>query len=197
MGREQSYKVRIISGEPEFDAMPVAKVIDYPLEQRDYRPFAQNVICIGARDIYVRMWAFEAAPARTSELRGVFYLYKDKPLTALHIRLVIEAESSALPRCAVFREEGGAADPVTGFELRGHSGEDLQGIYWGGTVRLPFAALGGKDRLITSAGEHFPGNFYKLCQDDKMPHYGCFFPADFKADPYARESMGDFEIVAY
>lgn len=40
------FKISLIEGQPVWDALPVGKIIYYPLEKRDYRPFAQARMCV-------------------------------------------------------------------------------------------------------------------------------------------------------
>ena len=191
-----AYKIRKINGTPRLDALSVAKIIDYPLEERDYKPFAQCAACISGGRLYIRMWAFEAMPAISSELRSVLHLFKDKSL-ALNLRLYVKEQMMVLPECEIFLSRDGehTAD-IAGYELHNHSGEDLQGIYWGGLVEIDLqklAEMGGE--TLTNTGDKFTGNFYKLCGDEKYAHCGSFYPAKFPAEPYSRESMGDFEVI--
>ena len=62
------FKISIIEGQPIWDALPVGKIIHYPLEKRDYRPFAQVRMCVNQTDLFLRMWAFEARPSAQSAL---------------------------------------------------------------------------------------------------------------------------------
>lgn len=194
-----SFKVRTVIGTPEFDAMPVAKIIDYPLEKRDYRPFAQNIICVSEGALFIRMWAFEASPAPSSELRGVFRLFADKPQTALHVQIYLTEESAAIPQCRVSLQSDGEDLPLDiEYELKAHSGEDLQGIFWGAVITIKLSVLeAAAGKTLTVAGDAFSGNFYKLCSDEKYNHYGSFYPANFAGNPYSSESMGDFEVVGW
>ena len=184
------FKLFKISALSQLDSLPVAVIKDYPLEKRDYKPYAQANICLDDRSLFVRMWAFEVSPGQGSELRGVFYLFPDSPGTALSIcmRPGGGCEFALL-------EDGGqrVVDPPQGFVAHPHNGEDLQGVYWGGMAALPIdwlVSLGGK--LSFNAGGAFHGNFYKLCGDPAGEHKGSFFPADFLGNPFGENSMGEF-----
>ncbi|MCL2856694.1 MAG: hypothetical protein FWE19_03075 [Oscillospiraceae bacterium] len=189
-----SFKVFHISSLSELDTLPVAVIKDYPLEKRDYKPYAQCNICLDSRSLFVRMWAFELSPPQGSELRGVFYLFPQKPELALALSLKPDGS------CAFsLLEESGlerAINPPSGFALHPHNGEDLQGIYWGGLAALPLdwlETLGGT--LNLDEGRALAGNFYKLCPGPEMAHSGSFFPADFAGDPYSGDSMGRLVIA--
>lgn len=187
-----SYKVSKITGVPSFDSLPVAKITHYPLEKRDYKPFAQSILCVGDEALTLRMWAFEVSPLPESTLRCVLYCFRDKPDTALCVDIFSTGEVSlaCLP--------DSRALAAAGCQIRDVSGEDLQGVYWGKTVTVPLDALEARGGpLQLSGGAHFPGNFYKLCPAKPFEHYGSCFPADFPNDPYSRSSMGTFEVVTY
>jgi len=189
------FKVFRVSSLSELDSLPVATIKHYPLEKRDYKPYAQCNICLDGASLFVRMWAFEVSPPQGSELRGVFYLFREQP--ELVFVLSIKPDGS----CAFSLEaEGGvferAINPPPGFVLHPHNGEDLQGVYWGGLAALPLdwlESLGGPLNLEDGSGE-FYGNFYKLCPGPEMAHSGCFSPADYAFD-YTGDGMGVFAVT--
>lgn len=53
---------------PQFDTLPVMKVTRYPLEPRDYKPFAQGMLAVDPQRLYVRLWAFETPPEPESRI---------------------------------------------------------------------------------------------------------------------------------
>lgn len=202
-----TFKVSKITGSPSYDSLPVAKVVTYPLEKRDYRPFAQNILCVSDTCLHLRMWAFEVNPPAMSRLEAVLYIFEDAPDTALAIVAIPAGQSSDggdVIGCCLLKN--GAEVPVSAeiekklqsIVLHPHNGEDLQGVYWGYTIDIPLTLLeewGGRTRL--RSGSRFPGNFYKICAEQPYIHYGCFAKADFEGNPYLSASMGDFEVVTY
>ena len=190
-----SFKVFRISALSQLDSLPVAVIKDYPLEKRDYKPYAQCNICLDEHTLFVRMWAFEVSPPEGSELRGVFYLFKDRPQTALVVSMRPDSG------CDFSLLEDGkerAVNPPQGFSAHPPNGEDLQGIYWGTLAAIPLdwlQSLGGVLKL--SGGDFFPGNFYKLCPGPAQEHKGSYFPADFLGNPYCEKSMGRFLVAPY
>ena len=189
------FKVFRITSLSELDTLPVAVIKHYPLEKRDYKPYAQCSICLDSASLFVRMWAFEVSPPDGSELLGLFYLFAQNRELALGLSLRPDGS------CAFYlREQAGGERPLNpppGFALHPHNGEDLQGVYWGGLTALPFdwlEGLGGP--LSLDAGSEFYGNFYKLCPGPQMAHSGSFFPADFTGSPYTGESMGQFVVAS-
>ena len=60
-----SFKVRLFLGAPDFETLHVAKLREYPLEPRDYKPYAQARICFAADGLHVQL-RVEAAAAKRS-----------------------------------------------------------------------------------------------------------------------------------
>ena len=56
---------------PRFDVLPTYKITCYPLEKRDYKPFAQGQLCLTPGQLCIRLWAFEARPRPQSMLECV------------------------------------------------------------------------------------------------------------------------------
>lgn len=200
------YMVGIVAEEPNFDALPVAKITNYPLEPRDYKPFAQSILCVGMDRLYLRMWAFEVSPAPTSTLACVIYPNPTRRELAVCLRIE-HGEGDRVDTSVLLLENGRAVelDAALQDELKHlterhpHNGEDLQGVYWGETLALPLDLL---ERLVEQRhafrpGIEMPGNFYKLCADKRFAHQGSLFPARFPDAPFGLESMGCFRIVNY
>lgn len=199
------YTVNLCPGAPEFDSLPVAKIADYPLEKRDYKPFAQCVLCFDEDRMHLQMWAFEVSPMPASELVCICFPYPAAPQRALCVR-VRHGEGDQAD-VWIERLENGRPLPLSEdlqqkvaqqMHHRPHNGEDLQGVYWGMALSLPIALLeeiGG--RMTIQPGEHFPGNFYKLSNDERFAHQGSYFPAQFPDEPFAPQSMGRFALVRY
>ena len=191
------FKISSVAGTPSFDSLPVAKITGYPMEQRDYKPYAQCILCVNEQSLFLRMWAFEVSPAAASELRGVLYIFPQKPEVALS--LSVRADESFA--CALVR--GGTEIPALGknkndVAVRPFSGEDLQGVYWGASVTVSRSFLreiAGEPAL--NPGNSFVGNFFKLCDAEPSVHKGCFFPADFAKNILLPQNMGEFTVVAY
>jgi hypothetical protein len=178
-----SYQVSYVTGEVNFEALPVAKITKYPLEKADYKPYAQCCICAGENGLSLRMWAFEVFASAESELRGVFYLFGDET-TALYIRALAEDPV----RVDAWVAHPGGEVPVN-VTFSPHNGEDLQGVYWGAQI---FVAYGEIERAAPMVplkpGGTFRGNFYKLRTDKPHEHNGSFGPFD---------GMVEFEVVSW
>lgn len=200
------YRIGYIRGTPNLDSLPVAKIADYPLEKRDYKPFAQAVLCLGRqageKTLFLRMWAFEVSPPEGSTLECVLYPYPNAPNTALCLRLWHRGDESFCG--AALLKNGSPAFSNAPEQLilhtlgsHPHNGEDLQGVYWGRLLTLPVSTIeemGGPAAL--GGGGRVPGNFYKTCPQGPQTHMGSLFRADWQ-QPYAPQSMGQFQIVNY
>ncbi len=186
------FPVSLCRGAVSYEALPVAKITNYPLEKADYKPFAQALLCVRGDRLCLRMWAFEVYSSPESELRCVLGLFREPRLT-LHISAA--AEESV--RVAAWVD--GATDklPVP-TEHRPYNGEDLQGVYWGAEIEIPFAGFPDSLPLIPlKAWTSFPGNFYKLRRDEPYIHMGSFYPAAFPDLPFSPESMDVFTVTPY
>lgn len=200
-----TFKISKIKEAPVYDSLPVAKIVTYPLEERDYRPYAQTILCVSENALHLRMWAFELNPSPGSRLECVLYLFAGLPDTALSVVAAPEpVAGSDRVGCCLLKDgrdlpvSSGMALKLRELKIHPHNGEDLQGVYWGAAIDIPLNLLeewGGKTLL--NAGDRFPGNFYKICRDALNPHLGCFYKADFRGNPYLLPSMGEFEVVCY
>ena len=175
---------------PRLETIPTYKITDYPLEKRDYKPFAQAKVCLTPQELLIQMWAFEMVPMPESRLRAVFTTPRSANL------LVVTAEAGGHCSCGA---RGPGGDKPMDSIVHSLDGEDLQGIYWGVTAALRRAAV---EEILgpgcTETGKTLLGNFYKLSDSPKKPHKGSLYPADFAGGrEYALSSLGEFRIVAY
>lgn len=192
-----SFKISLIHGQPVWDSLPVAKIVNYPLEPRDYKPFAQARLCVSDESIWVRLWAFEATPSPTSTVMAKLNFYPELTNTFLSLA----ASNAGVSLCEVC--EGGKSTPVQQHGItpavKAFASEDLQGIYWGVVFEVPRALLTkvyGTDMLM--ANKQVKGNLYKTDTDKCSEHYGCFYQVDFLDEAaYGAEYLGNFELVEY
>ncbi len=162
-----------VKGHPQFDTLPVMKIIHYPLEPRDYKPFAQGLLAVNEERLYIRLWAFETPPEPESRL--LCLLRQDGE------QLRVEVS----PDGATVQKNGEEIAPLTAHPF---TGDDLQGRYWGCLLELPRTVLG---QLVP--GEHVQGNLYK-CSSGQRPHIGSFFPMSRPEEPLAPENDGEWVI---
>lgn len=194
-----AFKISMIHDVPVWDSLPVAKITDYPLEPRDYKPFAQARLCVSPQSVWVRLWAFEAIPTETSTLMARLNFYPEccEDYMSLSVsyggNIVCEAISAQ------------EAQPMAQLGLlprvKRFTSEDLQGIYWGVVFEVPRAVLAklyGEDAPALAPGKRVTGNLYKLDEGECGEHYGSFYPVDFtQKDALGAKYFGEFELVAY
>lgn len=190
------FKVSLTGESPRFESLPVANIVDYPLEAAEYKPYGQGRLCLTPTRLVVQLWAFEVRPSPRSSLRAVFFPRGDRG-QALSLELWSDGHLEALfidGLQAHFLEDRGLPQPT----VSPLCGENLQGVYWGGTVEVDRAWLEELAGEVYGPGTMLWGNFYKLSDDPQKPHQGSLFPADFGGGtPFAFGSMGQFQIVSY
>ena len=188
-----AFKVRLFPGEPDYETLHVAKLTTFPLEKRDYKPYSQARVCFSHGGLSLQLLAFEAEPLPQSEVRAVFRFTGDEP----PLTLLIRADRS-------MRILRGAEDVTAvlvaaeAASLHMFTGEDLQGVFWGGNLFLSAAVMKTYyPRFSPVKGTAFTGNLYKLCEGPEKPHSGCFYPADFAKPLDAPENLGEFVVIDY
>ena len=181
-----SFKVRLFLGAPDFETLHVAKLREYPLEPRDYKPYAQARICFAADGLHVQLLSFESKPLPQSEVRVVLALTPGAPPLIISLRAD-----------CVFGARRGEADLSDSSRAFVHpfQGGDLQGVYWGGNIRVEPAVYAGD--FVPHKDAAFFGNFYKLCEHPTRPHYGSFYPADFSQPLDCTANLGPFVVIDY
>ncbi len=175
---------------PNYDALPTYKITYYPLEKRDYMPYAQAQVCLTPAQLVVRMWAFEAFPRPDSRLEAVFAAPDGGRLLIPWVR----ADGAFGCLC-----RAGGRDKNLDCLAHAVEGEDLQGVYWGIAIALD-RDLADRElgRGALREGGVLPGNFYKLSDDPDKPHQGAMAPTDFTGGRrYAPDALTPFQIVRY
>ncbi|MDD3193225.1 MAG: hypothetical protein PHE47_05150 [Oscillospiraceae bacterium] len=191
------FKISMVKGQPVWDALPVGKIIYYPLEKRDYRPFAQVRMCVNETDFFLRLWAFETRPSPESVLMARLAFAPDQKEPYLQIRV----DSFGGMDCTV--QDGEKKTPLALYgvlpQLHSYRGEDLEGEYWGVVVTLPRSAVQkiyGTDPI--APGYAMRGNLYKEDTAPKSSHRGSLFPIDLEQeDPFGPASFQPFVFVNY
>ena len=178
-----SYKISSLPDLSGADTLMVAKIIDYPQEKAEYKPYAQGRLCLLPHGLAVQLWAFEVAPSAHSSLQVVLQKGQD----------TLSAQLWSDGRLEVLWQ--GQPDPRI-CTLSPLWGEDQQGRYWGGSLVFDRAMLEEIWGTLT-VGTTLQGNLYKLSDDKQKPHRGSLFPADFAAQPFTGSSLGQFEFVSY
>ena len=113
---------------PQFDTLPVMKVTQYPLEPRDYKPFAQGLLAVDPQRLYIRLWAFETPPEPESRIICVLRDQQELRIEAGPQALEITANPSK--RCL--------RTPLPGKIFRANTGAGWQNsrqICWGNSLQ--------------------------------------------------------------
>lgn len=174
---------------PKFDAIPTYKITDYPLEKRDYKPFAQAQVCITPATLALRLWSFEAKPRPLSMVEAVFTTRRGQGL------LRTAARADGRWSC-LFRTPGGER-PLSAV-AHAMAGDDFQGEYWGISAAIPRPAAEEALGVVLEPGAVLLGNFYKRSRDPEKPHHGSCWPADFAGGrEYGLASLVPFTVVRY
>lgn len=175
---------------PRFDALPTYKITCYPLEKRDYKPFAQAQVCRTPKFFSVRLWAFEAKPRPGSYVEGVFASPRGEGL----LRVAAWADG----RWSLRLRSLGGEERQPGAYLRPMAGDDFQGEYWGISASIPRQLVEEALGVMLEPGAVVRGNFYKRSDDPEKPHSGCCWPADFlRGLEYEPPSLVPFTVVRY
>ncbi|MBR5310526.1 MAG: hypothetical protein IKU42_05335 [Oscillospiraceae bacterium] len=191
------FPVSMITGEPLWNSLPAAKIINYPLEKADYKPYAQARICVSNDDFHIQLLAFEVVPEEKSTVGVAIAPFFSEDGGKRYFWLSTNRSGALL--CKFIDEtDGNEYDISKNVSVRIYTGEDEQGVYWCSGFTLPLSLVEkffGKSYL--EPGHKMAGNFYKLC-DGERPHYGSYYPADFSdINPLGSRYFGEMELVLY
>lgn len=174
---------------PRFDVLPTYKITWYPLEKRDYKPFAQAQVCRTPGALELRLWAFEAKPRPSSMVEAVFAAAGGGLL-----RITAWADG----RQSVLFESHGKENRALSADFRPLAGEDFQGEYWGVHFIIPRGGAEDVLGLSLEPGAVVRGNFYKRSDDPEKRHRGSCWPADFYHGlEYEPPSLVPFTVARY
>ncbi|MEG1448244.1 MAG: hypothetical protein RR048_00735 [Oscillospiraceae bacterium] len=187
-----TYKIsKIKNDEANFEAIPVFKIIDYPLEKRDYKPYAQARVAVGKKYFHIQLLSFEVAPKKESAVEVVMNFFPDEYNKSIYV--AIKGDKTL---CYGACNDGCIENFPLDIRAHFYDGEDLQGIYWGADLRISLMSieeLYGKD----SIGDDFVGNIYKTCNAKPHQHYGSLFPTDWQSGYLSQSNFGKFTIINY
>lgn len=124
-----------ISHLPAEDPAPVrysagVNVTQYPLEPRDYKPFAQGLLAVEPQRLYIRLWAFETPPepeSRSSVSCGI-----SRSCGSRQVLQALEITLDGKPIEALLRT------PLPGKIFRANTGAGWQNsrqICWGNSLQ--------------------------------------------------------------
>ena len=185
-----AFLVKIFPASPDFESLHVAKLTCFPLEKRDYKPYSQARICFAGDGLHLQFVSFEATPLDDSFMKGIFSLTPGRPLLSLSLY--------ANQKAQVALEEETHSTSLTNFMTHFFTGEDLQGVYWGGNLFVPNGVLAENfPDFSVKPKAVFQGNFYKICENPGRPHYGCYYSTDFSKWLGHPENLGAFQLMDF
>lgn len=189
------FEVCCVKGEVLWDSLPTAKIVDYPLEKEDYKPYAQARVCMGKENFHLQMLSFEVEPDESSVLAAAFSFDPDEKK-----QIWLSSNRAGELVCKLINEEDKSEKDISRkIAARVFSGSDLQGIYWCVQVSLPLNVI---DEYFSfpkiKPKDIIKGNFYKLCDGGARPHKGSFYPVNFlDKEAFGCKYFGDFLLVDY
>lgn len=142
------YPIHFQPGDPDFDTLPILKLVCLPSVPVAERYFAQAQLGRNEATLFVRIASFEVRPApeATVTLR---LCHRDNTLL-----LGLHADGSSFLTC------NGTPYPAE-YQAKVTTGADLQGEYWAGLFSLPWSVV--EAALGYAAGLSFPleGNLWR------------------------------------
>lgn len=183
------FTISKVKGLPKFDSLEVAKIVNYPFEKRDYKPYAQARAAFNEDTFFIDMWAFEVLPHPKSELAASL--------------LLPSANGGVAELCCTVAAGGEATleiakkpEPSASFMAHPFTGEDLQGVFWGTSFEIPLKLLSDAGINELKKGDIIKGNFYKILQG-QTPHYGSLYVPEKNELVQGYNCYGNFEIIEY
>ena len=137
------FPVSMITGDPLWNSLPAAKIINYPLEKADYKPYAQARICVSNDDLYIQLLAFEVEPEEKSVVGAAIAPFSEEDGGKRYFWL--SANRSGTTVCKFIDETtGNETDVSKNVSVRIYTGEDEQGVYWCTNFTLPLSLVENK-----------------------------------------------------
>ena len=176
-------------------SLGIFKVLEYPFEERDFKPFALARMCVLDDEfLVVRMWSFEVDP-KADVSTSCEDIFNDSTISfaaSKGDKVLLFTVNNKGVLCLLNENK----TPVDAEKIHTHffTGEDLQGIYWGAEIKIPLEFLSQHTGISLSDGE-FKGNIFKTSFSEK-PHFGGFFPIK-EPNMFSQNSFGTFEITQY
>ena len=179
-----AFKVKQFEGMHDLESLQVAKLDYFALERASYRPYSQARLCFSPEGLHLQLLSFEAVSPPDSFIEGVL------ALADVFFRLRLYADG----RHAATVSSQANTTPLPDVTMHPFLGEDLQGVYWGGTFHLPYFS---HTNFTAKPGATFTGNFYKICEIGELSHHCSFYPADFSRPLTAAENLGEMILIDY
>lgn len=192
-GNNMPFKISIHDINPAFESLPVVKITNYPLEKREYKPYAQARFCFVCGDFKMQLLAFETTPDPQSRLICSFNFNPiQNKLFMVDITNYNEYNFTVIDNGVEHKF------PIDNNAFSIIHGEDLQGIYWGANICIKKELIFEIFEVCVSKNMNLKGNFFKVCTSNTCSHYGCLYPTDFfDSNPFGNAFLGDFTTVKY
>lgn len=155
----------------DFETISVLKITDYPLEKRDYKPYAQLRVALSEKSLFLELLSFEANPNKKSCLS--FCIKPLKSEKAVYLKAFADKKLSA----SIVSKDSSYSPYLGNVRAHFYDGDDLQGVFWGLDVEVSLLDL--EKALGASVGDKFEGGFFKTCEQEPWKHYGSLFPCDW------------------
>ncbi len=188
------FLISIMDEEPRLDTMPVLKTTEYPWTQDSFRPlcYCRCAVCRG-RGVLFDLQAFERDPAvhETGELL-------DDSCAAVTFRFfaggLLTVAVNAAQDYRVYLD----GEPIEcALSVRGYSGVDEQGWYWGARFLLPDELLSrvyGESEIRD--GHRMEGNIFKFKRTGSRAYIGAVAPMR-DLFIFSEKNLSEFRAVAY
>ena len=128
------FPISMITGDPLWNSLPAAKIINYPLEKADYKPYAQARLCISNDDFYIQLLAFEVEPEEKSVVGAAIAPFSEEDGGKRYFWFSTN-RSGALVCKFIDETTGNETDVSKNVSVRIFTGEDEQGVGGGATGR--------------------------------------------------------------
>ena len=199
-----NYLINITQKYPEWDELPVSKLLFFSSNKEHYYPFVQARICY-VREIgfVARVWSFEVSP-RADVLTKSAKIYSDS-IIALNIcpfdddkliSIAVNAKGTVYPilcRDATNTELISKDIPVSVF-----FDADLQGEYWGAEITIPnnlLEEIYGKDSSLIPKLK-IKGNAFSFWARDNRLDMASLFDIE-KDNLFKASKQGEFYKLDY
>ena len=160
-----------VVGRCQWDTVYVAKLLCFPYETRDHKPFAQGRLCFcPPGKLHVQLISFQVSPKVGERLEEgcclTLFLQADAGAPLLRVT----ADSAGRGLCTL----SGEAYPVP--RIRPFGGEDLQGVFWGVEFSLEGEALRRVFPAGLAVGQEIQGNLVTSRLGGDRPYWGSWAP---------------------
>lgn len=197
--------INTIQNYPEWDELPVSKLLFFGDNNDHMYPFVQARLCyVHNIGVLARIWSFEVSP-RAEVLTKSAKIYDDS-IVALNIcpftddeKLISIAVNSKGVVYPILCEDVGKtkliSDEISAFVFHD---ADLQGEYWGAEITIPnqtLKSIYGKDLSLIPKSK-IVGNAFAFWAKDNKSHMASLFDVE-KDNLFRLSKQGEFYKIDY